>query len=125
VLASSRSYVDATVQAVLRLPPGTPMVGVPLGDLRSTLRAAPPADLDRQTADGERHFQQRLTDDLRQQTGAIELTLLVRAGAQQYDRAPDGTLVVRTVPANPDVYRVPQVVGLLAPWQSDDTTFRT
>src|SRR6185503_8400495 len=48
----------------------------------------------------------------------------VRADAPRYDRASDGTLVVGTVPANPGVYRVPGVVGIDAPWQSDDTSYR-
>jgi putative ABC transport system permease protein len=44
----------------------------------------------------------------------------VQAGAPQYDRAPDGTLVVRTVTPSVSAYD-----AFLAPWQSDDTTFRT
>jgi ABC-type antimicrobial peptide transport system permease subunit len=126
VLASSRGYLDETVEAAFsRLPNGTPFSGVPVADLRSNLRAAPRGpQLARQSADVDGNFRRQLADALRRGTPTAALTRPIRGDAPRYERAPDGTLVVGSVPANPGVYRVDNVIGVEAPWQSDDTSYR-
>ncbi|WP_345133763.1 FtsX-like permease family protein [Dactylosporangium darangshiense] len=119
VLASSRSYIDSSVEAAFsRLPPDTPIAGISRFDLGSHLGAVPPGNtLARQSVGGEPGLQQLLADD---PANDVRMSSFVRAGAPQYDRAPDGTLVVRTVDPSVSAYDT-----FVAPWQSDDTTFRT
>ena len=127
VLASSRSYVDAAIQAKFsRLPISTPIAGVPMNDIRTSLKAAGPAQpLDQRVAAQEAAFQQKIKDSLNRRSGLIDLNGLIRTGPPTYVHAPDGTLVAATVPPDPLIYSIANARGLLTPWQSDDTSFRT
>jgi len=127
VLASSRSYIDATIQAKFsRLPATTPVAGVPIEDIRTSLKTAGPVQpLDQRTAAQEAAFQQKLKDSLNQRYGLINLNGLIRTGPPSYVQAPDGTLVAATVPPDPLIYNIANVKGIFTPWQSDDTSFRT
>jgi putative ABC transport system permease protein len=127
VMATSRSYVDAAIQAKFsRLPTSAPVAGLPIDTVRDLLKAVGPLQpLDQRTEPQEPAFQQKLREGLNQPYGVLNLNGLIRTGPPVYTQAPDGSLVVATVPPDPEVYSLPNVRGLLTPWQSDDTSFRT
>jgi ABC-type antimicrobial peptide transport system permease subunit len=126
VLASSQSYVDAAVEASFsRLSAPPALAGMHDGDVTQTLAGAPTSSLGRMRSDEEATFQGNLGRELKEHSGPGFWGGIIQTGSPQYDRAPDGSVVPRLVPPNPDVYQEPNTTGLLSPWQGDDASFRT
>ena len=124
-LAASRSYTDSGIAiAVSRVGPGVQVTGPSTAALTDRLAAAPTTPIGRFTRNADDDYRTMATDTIRRNTGFIDLQHLIQTGPTVYDQRPDGTLVPRTLPADPEAYRTPSVHGLSVPWQIDDAGFR-
>ncbi|WP_320066486.1 FtsX-like permease family protein [Micromonospora sp. RTGN7] len=127
VLATGRAFVDEELRAsITRLPSARP-AGVEREELERALRrgpALPAGDVRHDVATGWRAW---LAAGVSPDGCCFgQLQAMVQAGPTRYDRLPDGTLRVGTLPAaDPKVYGDPSTFNPFPrPWLADDTGAR-
>ncbi|WP_433303940.1 FtsX-like permease family protein [Actinoplanes sp. CA-030573] len=122
-VAAGRAYADQTLDVALsraRLT-GPPPAAAP-ETLAANLDALPATPAGHTSGNAPESYRNALSA-LLTASGGLEMEHLVQTGPVTYDRGPGGTLVARTVPADPAAYQL-SATGLTVPWQIDDTSFR-
>ncbi|MGI5184924.1 FtsX-like permease family protein [Dactylosporangium sp. CA-152071] len=124
VLASSRRYADTTTAVSIS---HAPLPALPAGTSQAMLAAmtaAPTTHVRDDVLDAEAAYQH--TVGTGRDLGLLySHEWLLQIGGVSYAQAPDGSLTAVPVPDNSAAYALPYSSGFPAPWQLDDTSFRT
>ncbi|MDG6103594.1 ABC transporter permease [Dactylosporangium aurantiacum] len=130
VLATSRRYADTTAAVAMSraridgpLPSGDP------GATLAALAAAPAARLREELLDTDAAYKHTTSTEMEREGNGFSFVYshewLLQIGGVTYLQSPDGGLTAVPVPYDPVAYLLPHTFGFPAPWQIDDTSFRT
>ncbi|MEV0129812.1 FtsX-like permease family protein [Dactylosporangium sp. NPDC050688] len=130
VLATSRRYADTTAAVTLSraridgpLPAGEP------GAVLAAMAAAPATRLREDLLDTDAAYQHTTSTEIARGGEGYSFVYghewLLQIGGVTYLQSPDGGLAAVPVPYDAAAYVLPHTFGFPAPWQIDDTSFRT
>jgi hypothetical protein len=129
VLATTRRYADTTAAISVSR---APLTAAPVGSaeaLLATLAAAPTTHVLDDVLDTDAAYQHTTQTELTRSGEGWGFVYghewLLQIGGVSYLEAPDGSLAAVPVPNNAAAYVLPHSFGFPAPWQLDDTSFRT
>ncbi|MET7425083.1 FtsX-like permease family protein [Dactylosporangium sp. NPDC005555] len=129
VLASTRRYSDTTTAISVSRAPLTAMPGGTPEAMLAAMTAAPATHLRDDVLDTDAAYQHTTRTELDRAGAGYGFVYghewLLQSGGVSYLEAPDGSLAAVPVPDNAAAYVLPHSFGFPAPWQIDDTSFRT
>ncbi|WSG47502.1 ABC transporter permease [Dactylosporangium sp. NBC_01737] len=130
LLATSRRYADTTASITLsRAPLGGPLPAGAPGAVLAAMAAAPATHLRDDLLDTEAAYEHTTRAEIARAGEGYGFVYghewLLQVGGVTYLQAPDGSLAAVPVPSDQAAYVLPHSFGFPAPWQIDDTSFRT